>query len=125
MNHALLVKTRVAAAAIAPYTFAAATGVAGQARQAAAATDKLLGVVDDMGAVFAGQTVDIQEVGRADVLAGGTFADGDPLTSDANGKAVLAAKVVGSTVFALGFARSSAVAGDIVPMLISPFHIVG
>ena len=125
MNHALLVKSRVAAAAVAPYTFAAANGVAGQARQAAAATDRLLGVVNDMGAAVAGQTVDIQEVGLADVQAGGTFADGDPLTSDASGKAVLAAKQVGVTVFCGGFARSAAVADDIVPMLVAPFLIVG
>lgn len=125
MNHALLVKSRVAAAAIAPYLIAAANGVAGQARQAAAGTDKLLGVANEMGATDAGQMVDIQEVGLADVRAGGVFADGDPLTSDANGKAVLAAKVVGQTIYVIGFARSAATADDIVPMLVSPSLIVG
>lgn len=125
MNHALLVKSRVAAAPVTPFTIAAPNGVAGQGRQATAATDKLLGVTDEMGATAAGQTFDITEVGLADVRAGGTFADGDPLTSDANGKAVLAAKQAGVTVFVVGFARSAAVADDIVPMLVSPFTIVG
>jgi hypothetical protein len=126
MNHALLVKSRVAAAAIGAYLIAAANGVAGQARVAAANTDKLLGVVNDMGASAAGQTVDVQEVGLADVRAGGAFADGDPLTANANGKAVLAAKVVGSTVSCIGFARGAAAAeDDIVPVLLAPFVIVG
>lgn len=125
MNHSLLIQSRVAAAAIAAFTIAAVNGIAGQARQASAATDKLLGVTNDMGAASAGQMVDITEAGLADVRAGGSFADGDPLTADANGKAVLAVKQVGVTVYCVGFARSDAVADDIVPMHVQPFLIVG
>lgn len=127
MNNALTVRSRIAAAAIAPYSIAAATGAAHGARQAAAATDRTLGVVDEVGATAAGQTVDIQMSGYADVRAGGAFADGDPLMSDANGRAVLATKPgAGVTVFVVGFARQAAVAdGDIVPMLVSPTVIVG
>lgn len=127
MNNALTVRSRVAAGAIAPFTIAAATGAANAARQAAAATDRTLGVVDEVGAAQAGQTVDIQMGGYADVRAGGAFADGDPLTADANGRAVLATKPgAGVTVFVVGFARQAAVAdGDVVPMLVSPFVLVG
>lgn len=83
--------------------------------QSAAATDGLMGVSGNIAAA-AGERVDVIKSGIADVLFGGTITRGDPLTSDANGKAVTA--VAGQNV--IGFAEVSGVSGDIGSVLISP-----
>lgn len=125
MNHGIIRQTRLAAAAIAAHLIAA-VDTGGKAKPAAAATDKLLGVVDEVGADAAGQTIDVTELGLADVRAGAAFADGAPLTADAQGRAVAAVLVAGSTVSVIGYARAAAAAaGDIVPMLVAPSLIVG
>ena len=91
--------------------------------QAAAATDKLIGVLDVAG--IAGTTqaaeerVDVIHAGIAECEAGGTIAVGDPITSDANGKAVAAAPTAGTNNPIVGKALRSAVSGDIFPVLVS------
>ena len=94
--------------------------------QAAASTDPIAGVSDSMGASVAGQMCDVHELGLFDVVAGGNLAAGDPVTADANGKAVKATKPgAGVRVFCAGTVREPAAADDIVPIMIAPFVIDG
>lgn len=81
--------------------------------QAAAATDKSVGVADADTA--SGARVDVVMSGTADVQYGGTVARGDLLTADANGKAVVAS--TGNRV--IGVALVSGVAGDIGEVLLA------
>jgi hypothetical protein len=74
----------VAAAAIAGHRFVKLTG--GLA-QSAAATDLGIGISDRMGAAQGGMC-DVHVVGTATVCAGGAFAVGKQLISDADGKAI-------------------------------------
>jgi hypothetical protein len=80
----------------------------GAAIQAAAATDAMFGVSYQLDTA-SGATADIVVEGMAKIEYGGTVTRGDPLTSDADGKAV-AATVDGSRT--IGFAQVSGVSGD-------------
>lgn len=117
-------KSVTAATDIGPCLLAAWTGTRNQVTLATAATAPLAGPIDTMGAK-AGALCDVQLTDVADLKAGGTIAAGDPITSDANGKAVKAVKVNGATVYCVGFAQEPAVADDVFPVLIAPFLIVG
>ncbi len=86
--------------------------------QAAAATNLLMGVSGNI-AAGAGERIDIVKKGIADVIYGGTITRGDPITSDANGKAVTAAPAAGANVRIIGFAEVSGVSGDIGSVRIS------
>ncbi len=92
--------------------------------QAAAATDKLMGVSGNIAGDAAGR-VDIIKEGIADVIAGGTITRGDPITSDANGKAVVAAPAAGANARLIGFAEVSGVSGDVISILLSPGSMQG
>lgn len=119
MANILLDKNGTAEGAIAPFRIVKAGSADGNYLQAAAATDFLIGVCEAVGPA-AGERLDVVKVGIADVEYGGTVTRGQPITSDANGKAVAAAPAAGSNVRIIGFAEVSAVAGDISPMLIAP-----
>ena len=80
---------------------------------AAAATDAIIGVNDNIVRVT-GDRTDVIHVGIADVKLGGTVARGAEVTSDATGQGVAGA----STNRIGGVALTSGVSGDIVPMLI-------
>jgi hypothetical protein len=86
--------------------------------QAAGATDGLIGISGGIAAIIA-ERVDVIKSGIADVEYGGVVTRGDPITSDANGKAVKA--VAGQNI--IGFAEASGVSGDIGSCLISP-HVL-
>jgi hypothetical protein len=78
---------------------------------AAAATDKLIGVLTNK--PLSGETADVyarNAAGTGKVIAGGTVAINDYITSDANGKAV-ATTTSGDQI--LGIALEAAVSGDI------------
>lgn len=90
---------------------------------AAAATDSLLGVVH-LGPA-SGEPVDVMTHGIADVIAGGAITRGALVTSDAAGKAVAAAPGAGVNNRVLGVAMRSAVANDIIPVLLQPGSIQG
>ena len=92
--------------------------------QGAAATDLLMGVSGNIAAVL-GERVDIIKSGIADVLFGGNVTRGNPLTADANGKAVVAAPGAGANVRIIGFAEVSGVSGDIGSVLIVPGYMQG
>jgi len=96
-----------------------------QIAQASAATDNFAGVTGVNGADGAGDRVDIYKTDIQDIEFGGTVAAGDPLTADADGKAIKAAPTAGSNVRCIGTAEVSAVSGDIAPAHISPFIMQG
>lgn len=56
----------------------------------------------------------------AEVTFGGNVTRGDPLTADAQGRAILAAPAIHSTVYIVGYAECSGVAGDIGTVIVSP-----
>lgn len=87
--------------------------------QGAAATDPLIGVADTMGGVSGGMT-DIVRAGLAAVQLGGTVAAGDPLTSDADGKAVKCLGAAGAVRRIVGYADAPGVADDIIDAWIYP-----
>lgn len=80
-------------------------------KAATGATVALVGTTDELGKLSNGR-VDVCTGGIPEVALGGTVAAGDPLTSDASGKAVKAT-AAGNRI--LGFALVSGVSGDIIP----------
>lgn len=83
---------------------------------AAAATDKLLGTSDELAHVT-GEQVDLAVGPVPFVVLGGTVAQGDALTSDANGAAI-ATTTTGNRI--IGFAEVAGVAGDEITYLRAP-----
>ena len=71
------------------------------------------------------ERVRVMEIGISKVEYGGTVAYGDPLTSDANGRAVVAAPAAGANNSIIGYARAAGVLGDIGRVLLSPGRIQG
>jgi Uncharacterized conserved protein (DUF2190) len=106
-GNVLLAKSYTANTAIARRRFVEFDGVSGRVKQADVATDKIIGVSQDID-IVAGERIDLSMIGIGVVEAGGNIAHGDWLTCDAQGRAVAAA--VGNTVF--GKALSAASAGD-------------
>lgn len=80
-------------------------------KAATGATVALVGTTDELGKLSNGR-VDVSTGGIPEVALGGTVAAGDPLTSDASGKAVKAT-AAGNRI--LGFALVSGASGDIIP----------
>lgn len=80
-------------------------------KAATGATVALVGTTDELGKLSNGR-VDVCTGGIPEVALGGTVAAGDPLTSDASGKAV---KVTAAGNRILGFALVSGASGDIIP----------
>ncbi|MET3461281.1 capsid cement protein [Variovorax atrisoli] len=91
----------------------------------AAATDKLVGITGRIAAAVAGDRIDGVRLGIAEVEYGGNVAAGDPLTSDATGRAVVAAPAAGSNVRLIGFAEVAGALGDIGSVFISPCVMQG
>jgi hypothetical protein len=102
--------TALSPAAIGPYLFVKPGVADGQVVVAAAATDKLLGISNQVG-FKAADTSDYVVLGEGELKLGGTVAYGDFLTSDASGQGVVAA-TAGFTVRAQ--AMTAGVAGDII-----------
>lgn len=84
-----------------------------------AATDFGFGVADTLGAE-AGQMLDVHRAGLAEIELGGTVAAGDPLTSDASGKAIRAVAAAGTTVWIVGYADGPGVVGDYIDCFVAP-----
>lgn len=85
--------------------------------QAVAATSAIIGVQSEL-SIVAGERASVAMVGNIeDVDFGGTITRGDPLTSDANGKAI---KATTTGQFIAGFAEVSGVSGDIGTVILSP-----
>lgn len=84
----------------------------GSVKQAAASTDLIIGVTEGF-AYAVGDRVDIVRSGPAEIEYGGAVTRGQPLTSDAVGRAVAAAPAAGNNVRIIGYAEVSGVLGDI------------
>jgi hypothetical protein len=91
----------------------------GQAELANSAGEKCIGVLQD-DPDTAGDQCRVRVQGVSKVVAGGTFSYDAALTTDASGKAIVAAD---ENDYVVGRALSSAVASDIVPMML-PANIV-
>ncbi|AHD01188.1 DUF2190 family protein [Leisingera methylohalidivorans] len=78
-----------------------------------------LGVSDSMGAP-AGGMCDVHRAGLVPVILGGPVSTGDPLTSDADAAAVLAAGTASTTVRIVGFADEPGIAGDTIMAFLAP-----
>lgn len=125
MSNRGIIKSYTAEAAIAACRFVKAGSADYQVAQAAAATDKILGVSMPLIAASTGETVDVMRSGIADIQLGGAVTRGDLLTSDANGCAVTAAPGAGANNRIGGTAEISGVSGDTIPMLITPGSVKG
>ena len=115
----ILTKSFRAPAAIAGYLIAAATGAGNSVRAANGPTDALVAAVDEMGAP-AGGMADIDVVGISSVRFGDDVAFCDPLTSDAQGRAVKAEAIEGEIVRIIGFAMCDAGENDVGTYWIAP-----
>lgn len=124
MSNALLTKSYIAAAAVAAFRIVKFGASDYEVEQGAAAADSLVGVSDELGAAL-GDRVDVVRSGLADVEYGGAVTQGDELTSDANGKAVVAAPGAGANVRIIGMAEVSGVAGDIGSVSVNPSVMQG
>lgn len=115
-----LFKTKTAGGAIAAYRIVSPGAADNQVVQASAATAALTGVTQQLGADAAGDPVDIAKGGIPEVTLGGIVAAGDPLTADADGKAIKAEPAAGSNVRIVGFAEVAGIAGDRIPFQFAP-----
>ncbi len=116
MSNELLIKTKLAGAAINPYRFVKFGADDDHIVQAAAASDLIIGISDELGAGAAEQPCDYGMIGIGDLELGGQVTRGQRLTSDANGKGVAAS--AGDNVGAIAW--MSGVSGDIIPVLKAP-----
>lgn len=92
--------------------------------QAAAAADFLLGITTEIPAVSA-ERVDVVQEGIADLKINGVVTRGALITSDAGGLGVVAAPGAGTNNRIIGIALISGVAGDIIPVQLSPGSVQG
>lgn len=118
-NH-LLSKTYVAGGAINPYRILKWGASNGVVLQAAGATDLLVGVVNSVRALASGERTEMVRAGIAEVEYGGTVTRGQPLTSDASGRAVAATLDPVNPPNIIGIAEESGVVGDIRPVMLVP-----
>ncbi|MES2946319.1 MAG: capsid cement protein [Pseudomonadota bacterium] len=92
---------------------------------AAAATDSIIGVVNEVAPAI-GERVDVVRVGIAWVEAGAAITRGSPITSDAVGRAVVAAPAADVNNRIIGFADEAAsAAGDVIRFMIAPGFMQG
>ncbi|SCM75434.1 conserved hypothetical protein [uncultured Pleomorphomonas sp.] len=92
----------------------------GQAITAASSAARIIGASDAVGAA-AGEMLDAHMLGELPVTAGGVIKPGDPVTADAQGRAVVASPVAGTVMRIAGFATTKATAaGDIVQVFLLP-----
>ena len=124
MSNISLARSFKAEAAIAAFTLVKLGSADGQVLQAAAVSDKLLGVTSDIAAAI-NERCDVILEGVADVLYGGTVTRGDLLTSDASGRATTAAPGAGTNNRIIGTALVSGVVGDIGQVMISQSMMQG
>lgn len=124
MANPILIKNYVAGAAVAARRIVKFDAADGKVIQAAAATDAVVGVAEQVAAA-SGERVDVIHSGIAEVEFGGTVTRGALVTADADGKAVAAAPAAGANNRVVGIALVSAASGDIAPVLIVPGQIQG
>jgi len=89
-----------------------------------AAGDASIGITGEL-AADVGERCDVHMSDIADVRLGGPVTRGDPLTSDVQGRAILAAPGSGAKVRTIGFALASGVLGDVAPARLVPGMMTG
>lgn len=124
MSNELLLKNYVAAGTIPKYRIVSFGGTDGTVVASSAATSLHIGVNAELD-VVSGERVDVVRSGLPLVEYGGAVTRGQPLTSDASGRAVAAAPAAGSNVRIVGFAEVNAVLGDIDRMQLAPSVMQG
>jgi hypothetical protein len=125
MPNPILIKTYIAEAAVLPFRIVKWGAADGQVLPAAAATDKPIGVSDNIGQATVNGRVDVVRAGVTEVQYGGTVTRGDLLVSDANGKAVTAAPGAGTNHQIIGRAEKSGVLDDIGEVMIAAVSTQG
>lgn len=119
MSNPTLIKNLTAGAAISPYRlvkFSAAETVI----QAAAVSDSIIGVANEVGAA-SGERQDVILDGIAFAEASAAITLGALLTSDASGRVVTSAPAAGTNNRIIGFALESAAAtGDVIRVMVAP-----
>jgi hypothetical protein len=116
----LLIKTKNQQTAVSPNLFVKFGNSDANIVQAAGATASIIGVANSLASATVDDLVDICLSGIAEVKCGGSITRGNYVTSDANGKAVAANLVAGTTVYHGGIALENASDGDIIPILVFP-----
>jgi len=114
----VLTKSFLASAAIPAFLIAKASGD----KTVAAATgpeDPLIGALGNL-PVAEGGMADIVLVGISEVRLGGTVSFGDPLTADAEAKAVKAEPEEDTVKRIIGYAQADGEDGDVIPYLAAP-----
>jgi hypothetical protein len=114
-----LTKSYRASTALAAYSIVKFGAADFDVAQAAAAADLSVGVTTEI-AVAIDETADVVLAGLAEVKLGGAVTRGQKVTSDAAGLGVAAAPAAGANVHVVGVAHASGVAGDIIPVHLSP-----
>ena len=117
MSNTRLYKTIDVSGDLLPYRIAAHAPTAFMAMQATGPTDKLIGTSDELGKQSNGR-VDIAMSDIPEVESGAAIAAGDPLTADAEGRAVKAT-ANGQHIIGFAFAAASG-AGEIIDYIYSP-----
>lgn len=124
MHNPLLTKNFIAGAAVTKRRIVKLGADDDHVIQGAAVADALIGVAAELDAA-ADERIDVHIAGAVEVEYGGAVTRGDPITSDATGRAVVAAPVAGVNNSVIGRAMNSGVLGDIGAVLISPGRIQG
>ncbi|HAF00390.1 MAG TPA: DUF2190 domain-containing protein [Methylophilaceae bacterium] len=124
MSNTTLVRNFKAEAAIAAFTIVKLGTADGQVLPAAAVADKTLGVSTDIAAAI-NERCDVILSGIADVIYGGAVTRGDLLTTDASGRAVVAAPAAGVNNRIIGVAVVSGVLNDVGQVQISQGMLQG
>lgn len=86
----MLALAYAAASAVSPHRWCKFTATDGEVAQASADTDKLMGVSLNE-ATASGERLEVERMGVVPIEYGGNVAAGDFLTSDAQGRAIVAA----------------------------------
>ena len=116
MPNTSLYKTLQASGVIAPYRIIT-LGVDHLATQATAAPEALIGTSDELGKQTNGM-VDVAMSDIPEVESGAAIAVGDPLTSDAQGRAIKAT-AAGQRIIGFAFAAASG-EGEIIDYIYAP-----
>lgn len=120
MDNPLLIKALTASALIAACRIVVQDGDASALPAGADLAAIPFGVSEKGGAAEAGSRVDVVTHGFAPIEFGGNVSFGDPLTSDADGRAIVAAPAPGTEIAIVGYAVSSGDADTIGSLRLAP-----
>lgn len=124
MSNPGFIKTYTALGAIAGRRFVIHGTADRMVAQAAGGAAAILGVNERL-PVIDGERIDVIKTGLAEIEYGGVVTRGDPLTANADGKAIKADPAAGANIHIGGWAEISGVAGDYGQVNIAPARIQG